>query len=44
MFPFPTARVNEGSEPILFREKFADWPEPGRIIKMKGHRETTVRN
>lgn len=21
----------------MFREKFADWPEPGRIIKMKGH-------
>ena len=30
-------RVNEGSENILFREKFSDWPEPGRIIKMKGH-------
>ena len=27
----------EGTESILFREKFADWPEPGRIIKMKGH-------
>ena len=31
------ARTNEGSEPLLFREKFSDWPEPGRIIKMKGH-------
>ena len=31
------ARVNEGSETILFREKFVDWPEPGRIIKMRGH-------
>ena len=30
-------RVNEGTEGILFREKFTDWPEPGRIIKMKGH-------
>jgi supervillin len=29
--------LGEGSETILFREKFADWPEPGRIIKMKGH-------
>ena len=31
------ARINEGSEMLLFREKFSDWPEPGRIIKMKGH-------
>ena len=31
------ARVNESSETILFREKFVDWPEPGRIIKMRGH-------
>ena len=30
-------RVNEGTESILFREKFTDWPEPGTIIKMKGH-------
>ena len=31
------AVANEGTESILFREKFSDWPEPGRIIKMKGH-------
>ena len=30
-------RINEGSEILLLREKFSDWPEPGRIIKMKGH-------
>ena len=30
-------KVTEGAETILFREKFVDWPEPGRIIKMKGH-------
>ena len=30
-------RTIEGAESILFREKFTDWPEPGRIIKMKGH-------
>ena len=29
--------VTEGHEPLLFREKFPDWPEPGRIIKAKGH-------
>ena len=26
----------QGKEPISLREKFSDWPEPGRIIKMKG--------
>lgn len=30
-------RITENAESILFREKFCDWPEPGRIIKMKGH-------
>lgn len=27
----------QGKEPISLREKFSDWPEPGRMIKMKGH-------
>ena len=35
--PFFLFRTTEGAESILFREKFCDWPEPGRIIKMKGH-------
>ena len=30
-------RLNEGSETVLFKEKFADWPDESRIIKMKGH-------
>ena len=33
-------RLNEGSETVLFREKFADWPDESRIIKMKGHSTT----
>ena len=36
VFP-PRCKVNENTEGILFREKFTDWPEPNRIIKMKGH-------
>ena len=31
------SKIAEGAEMFLFKEKFADWPEPGRIIKMKGH-------
>ena len=38
----PLSRINEGSEHILFREKFSDWPEQGRIIKMKGHSTAPV--
>ena len=34
---YTAIRLSEGAESILFREKFGDWPEPGRIIKMKGH-------
>ncbi len=37
VFCFLLYRMTEGSEHILFREKFCDWPEQGRIIKMKGH-------
>ncbi|XP_028393056.1 uncharacterized protein LOC114517500 [Dendronephthya gigantea] len=31
------ARLHEKAETLLFREKFFDWPDPTKIIKMKGH-------
>ena len=31
------ARLHEKVETILFREKFLDWPDPTKIIRMKGH-------
>ena len=31
------AQLHEKAETILFREKFLDWPDPTKIIKMKGH-------
>ena len=31
-------KVNENMETILFREKFADWPDTSRIIGVKGHK------
>ncbi|KAL5251405.1 hypothetical protein ACHWQZ_G016940 [Mnemiopsis leidyi] len=34
----------QGKEPISLREKFSDWPEPGRIIKMKGHAASDEQN
>ena len=29
------ARMKAGGESVLFRSKFFDWPEPGKIIKTK---------
>ena len=34
------ARLHEKAETILFREKFLDWPDPTKIIRMKGHLST----
>ena len=31
------AKLHEKAETLLFREKFFDWPDPTKIIKMKGH-------
>ena len=31
------ARLHEKGETILFREKFLDWPDPTKIIRMKVH-------
>ena len=30
-------KLHEKAETLLFREKFFDWPDPTKIIKMKGH-------
>lgn len=31
------ARLHEKAETLMFQEKFFDWPDPTKIIKMKGH-------
>ena len=31
------AKLHEKAETLLFQEKFFDWPDPTKIIKMKGH-------
>lgn len=30
-------KLHEKAETLLFQEKFFDWPDPTKIIKMKGH-------
>lgn len=33
-------KVNQNMETILFREKFADWPDSSRLIKVKDTQPT----
>ena len=36
-------KVNQNMETILFREKFADWPDTSRIIGVKGHKAAELK-
>ena len=35
-------KVNQNMETILFREKFADWPDTSRLIKAKSNEEVST--
>lgn len=36
-------KVNENMETIAFREKFADWPDSTRLIKVKSLEKNTTK-
>ena len=35
-------KVNQNMETILFREKFADWPDTSRLIKARSNEEVST--